>query len=178
MDGYLRVNNQYAIYIKNNNQVKCTYSGCRHDEEHKMTQMYQQCSCKNDECNLKYSISSCPHGLAKWKLSKAGDHIPIVDLITGLPEVISKINISSLVIKLIKKTVDNNPDLKAKGVLIQITKKKNTNVLLTRDIAYRKTMDPKYIPPVLPDPDYHFSEDLMPTLTQVYINTFFILFVN
>jgi len=95
VDAYLRLHNQYSIYTTNNNPVNCTFSQCRNVEKHTMKQMYMHCSCKKNECDLKYSLCSCEHVL-NWKLSKSGEHV-LVLAETGLAENINKLNIFLIV---------------------------------------------------------------------------------
>ncbi len=132
VDAYLRLHNQYSIYTTNNNPVNCTFRQCRNVEKHTMKQMYMHCSCKKNECDLKYSLCSCEHVL-NWKLSKSGEHV-LVLAETGLAENISKLNIPAIVIKLMLKIVDDNPDYKAKSVKTHMTKQKNKFDLLKKVI--------------------------------------------
>jgi len=134
------------------------------------------CSCNKSECDLKYGCVSCDN-LSKWKLSKTGEHVLVLVAETGVAENISKLNISAVVVKLMNKIVLDNPDFKAKSVKTHITKQKNICDLLKKDILYKQALDPKYKPLNLPDPNYDFPDNLMPSLPQVYIY-FFIFFVN
>jgi hypothetical protein len=106
-----------------------------------MKQMYMHCSCKKNECDLKYSLCSCEHVL-NWKLSKSGEHV-LVLAETGLAENINKLNIPAIVIKLMLKIVDENPDYKAKSVKTHLTKQKNKFDLLKKNIIYKTAIDSK-----------------------------------
>lgn len=51
LDYYIRTNNEFAVKITHNEQVKCTL--CEYnDDDHKMVQMYLKCSCSL-KCDLK-----------------------------------------------------------------------------------------------------------------------------
>lgn len=93
-------------------------------------------------------------------------------------QVIKPYGIPNQILEQILIIIDNNPDAKAKEILMSLTLKRKMNQKLKKENELKKDLNPDFVPLKEHNPRFIFPVKLLPSLKQVvYIfNWLYILF--
>ena len=131
-----------------------------------MTSMFRECSCKQEDCNLKFSIKGCKH-ISVWKVKQRGTH-PVLNDVD-----IKSYGLPALILELVTELLIHNIDAKANEILLSLTLKIKNNMILMNQNSIKTIKNADYIPDKQHNNRYIFPIELLPSLTQVCLCLFF-----
>ena len=142
-------------------------------KNHKMITRYRQCTCKIENCSLRYQYRHCEY-VEDWQLFPKGTH----PFVPGT-EINTKPGLGLKMIELIEELFEANPDIKPSIICSTLTKRRKKEELRDRANAFNLFKNINYIPKSV-NKKYLFDKEMLPSLRKVkfYLLTHFYSTLN